>query len=1013
MTSCKVQSCVNHTGLKGESLYFPQDFFSFPKNRKVAERWLELCNCKLKCPIQDYEFTNKDVVCSIHFASDAFIELDSETQLEDGVMKHSPQLKPDAIPTLHLPLRKEESAISKLTKVAPSEEEESVITKQNKAAPLKKKKSAILKSTTSAPACVIGGCTSFNSNGCVHYHTIPYNRHTVRDRWIEFIQSTRDNFEPSGLTRKSLRKYHVCSWHFTPDQYDTSSTNMYKFKIRLKYPKLKPDSVPCLEDATNPFPDEFFVNQQIHVAPPRPQPPVRPAAYLTTLMLKMQAIRETEKTLPPAKVSDVSGYSSVTLVKSASGMMPSMPANLDVMNTVASSTVGAQSQQTLAHSVAGSLDTGTPNSVMPPILMAQLERGSTKLGEMTTSASSYQSVRTSTTSLTNASAMGASNACPAVVSPVEFTNSTDLADLTNSASSSPAMTKPEVATNFLDTADSLTPSSEMDHSEEPAITTFSPVFIQPELQTITTSANSVEISESPTFSPVFIQPELSVITTSAKVLDVTNSSTSSPAMAQPELTIGTPSANLSNVSDSSTLAPAMAQPELATVTLSANLSNVSASSTLSPAMAQPELTTVTPSVNLSNVSDSSTLSPAMAQPELTTVTLSANLSNLMSDSSTLSPAMVQPKVSTVTPSANLLTVHDSSTSAFVIMQPELTMVTASADLLNSSDSSTSSPKASQTELTSVSPSANLSNVSSSTLTSVITKSTMKNASNLLGATDSSTSSTVVTQPELSSANLLDVNNCLTSSPAVTQIELKPSCTTTSANLLDMADFSASSPDHEIAQPESPVITTSPNLLNISDTSILSSIITQPELSNITTKTNLMDTTNHLTSSAVMSQSEETATTNLASLNTTNFVTFPSVMAQSERTSANTLNKNTSVSSPYETNIINETSTTMALTSVPEATSATPRPAMSSMSVQACAANSIHAELYMQPETGPFIGPPAKSKRIASWGTKSEVGTLTFNIGLLNCFNGSQLAKMKHVHSLRVPDVKFIGKMQLV
>ena len=982
MTSCKVQSCVNHTGLRGESLYFPQDFFSFPKNRKVAERWLELCNCKLKCSIQDYEFTDNDLVCSIHFTYDAFIELDSETQLEDGVMKHSPQLKPDAIPTLHLPLRKEESAISKLTKVAPPEEEESVITKHTKAAPLKKKKSAILKSTTSAPACVIGGCTSFNSNGCVHYHTIPYNRHAVRDRWIEFIQSTRDNFEPSGLTRKSLRKYHVCSWHFTPDQYDTSSTNMYKFKIRLKYPKLKPDSVPCLEDATNPFADEFFVNQQIHVAPPRPQPPVRPAAYLTTLMLKMQAIRETEKTLPPAKVSDVSGYSSVTLVKSASGMMPTVPANLDVMSTVAS-TVGAQSQQTLAHSVAGSLDTGTPNSVMPPILMAQLERGSTKLGEMTTSASSYQSVRTSTTSLTNASAMGASNACPAVVSPVEFTNSTDLADLTNSASSSPAMTKPEVATNFLDTADSLTPSSEMDHSEEPTITTFSPVFIQPELQTITSSANSVEVSESPTFSPVFIQPELSVITTSAKVLDVTSSSTSSPAMAQSELTTVTPSANLSNVSDSSTLAPAMAQPELATITLSANLSNMS---------------------------DSSTLSPAMAQSELTTVTLSAN-SSKVSDSSTLSPVMVQPKVSTVTPSANLLNVHDSSTSAFVITQPELTMVTPSADLLNSSDSSTFSPKTSQTELTSVSPSANLSNVSSSTLTSVITKSNMNNASNLLGATDYSTSSTVVTQPELSSANLLDVNNCLTLSPAVTQIELKPSCTTTSANLLDMADSSASSP--EITQPESPVITTSPNLLNMSDSSILSSIITEPELSNITTTTNLMDTTNKLTSSAGMCQSEETATTDLASLNTTNFVTFPSVMAQSERTSANMLNKNTSVSSPYETNIINETSTTMVLTSVPEATttSATSRLAMSLMSVQACAANSIHAELYMQPETGPFIAPPAKSKRIASWVTKSEVGTLTFNISLFNCFNGSQLAKMKQVHSLRVPDVKFIGKMQ--
>ncbi len=102
MPNCNVQNCKSHSG-RGEKV----TLYSFPKDKQLRERWLVLCRCKLKTSIAHYKFSNKDRVCSIHFAPDAYIEYDAETKsrLDQGLIAVPPRrkLRADAVPTLHMP----------------------------------------------------------------------------------------------------------------------------------------------------------------------------------------------------------------------------------------------------------------------------------------------------------------------------------------------------------------------------------------------------------------------------------------------------------------------------------------------------------------------------------------------------------------------------------------------------------------------------------------------------------------------------------------------------------------------------------------------------------------------------------------------------------------------------------------------------------------------------------------------------------------------------------------------
>lgn len=96
MPTCAVYGCKNtHKNVKGTEV----KLYTFPSNSDLAKQWLNECKRKDKVNISNAK------ICSVHFSEDSFF-----TPLQHKLLNYSPRsfrnLKPDAIPTLKLPLCK-------------------------------------------------------------------------------------------------------------------------------------------------------------------------------------------------------------------------------------------------------------------------------------------------------------------------------------------------------------------------------------------------------------------------------------------------------------------------------------------------------------------------------------------------------------------------------------------------------------------------------------------------------------------------------------------------------------------------------------------------------------------------------------------------------------------------------------------------------------------------------------------------------------------------------------------
>lgn len=91
MVCCAIASCTNH-GRQGSKLGI--NFHTFPKNNETKQKWINACKRADSFSVDNAR------VCSIHFA-----DSDYERDLKSELLNLPPKrkLKPDAVPTLHLP----------------------------------------------------------------------------------------------------------------------------------------------------------------------------------------------------------------------------------------------------------------------------------------------------------------------------------------------------------------------------------------------------------------------------------------------------------------------------------------------------------------------------------------------------------------------------------------------------------------------------------------------------------------------------------------------------------------------------------------------------------------------------------------------------------------------------------------------------------------------------------------------------------------------------------------------